>query len=90
MDSSECKFHSLKFCNFCQKIYGREGGQHDQHFGKNKFVKNRVGGRAVNINSNNVFKYTGFFFREYPLAHSPNPNSPQNYHDSFIPHFPAK
>ena len=47
---------------------GREGGQHDQHFGKNKFVKNRVGGRAVNLNLDNVCKYTGFFFGRHPLA----------------------
>ena len=34
---------------------GREGGQHDQHYIKNKFVKNRVGG----IKLDKVFKYTG-------------------------------
>ena len=48
------------------KFLGREGGQHDQHFVKNKFVKNRVGGREVNLNLDNVFKYT-VFFGEYPL-----------------------
>ena len=37
----------------------REGGQHDQHFVKNKFGKNRVGGRGVNLNLYNVFKYAG-------------------------------
>ena len=30
---------------------------------KNKFVKNRVGGREVNLNLANVCKYTGFFWR---------------------------
>ena len=40
---------------------GWEGGQRDQHFVKNKFVKNRVGGRGVNLNLDNVFKYTGLF-----------------------------
>ena len=40
----------------------REGGQHDQRFVKNKFVKNRVGGRGVNFNLDNVFKCTIFFF----------------------------
>ena len=63
-DNSECKFHSLKFCDFCQKFEGREGGQYVQHFVKNKFVKNRVGGRGVNLNLDNVFKYTVFL--EYP------------------------
>ena len=65
-DDCECKFHSLKFHDFCQKIYGREGGQHEQHCVKNKFVKNSVGGRGVKLNLNNVFKYT-FFFR-LPLS----------------------
>ena len=45
-NNSECKFQSLKFQDFCQKFYGREGGQHDQHCVKNKFVKNRVGGKG--------------------------------------------
>ena len=36
--------HGASFYDFCQKIWGREGGQHDQHFVKNEFVKNRVGG----------------------------------------------
>ena len=35
-------------------------------FVKNKFVKNRVGGREVNLNLDNVFKYT-VFFGDYPL-----------------------
>ena len=39
----------------------RDGGQHDQHFVKNEFVKNRVGGRGVNLNFDNVFKYIGGF-----------------------------
>ena len=34
---------------------------------KNKFVKNRVGGREVNLNLDNVFKYTVVFFGDYPL-----------------------
>ena len=46
---------------FFQKFLGREGGQHDQHFVKNKFVKNRVGGRGVNLDLDNVFRYTVFF-----------------------------
>ena len=29
--------------------------------------KNRVGGRKVNLNLDNVFKYTVFFFGDYPL-----------------------
>ena len=37
----------------------------DQHFVKNKFVKNRVGERGVNLNLDNVFKYTVFFL-DYP------------------------
>ena len=49
------------------KILGREGGQHDQHCVKNKFVKNRVGGRGVNLNLNNVFKYTVCLFLTAPL-----------------------
>ena len=49
-----------KMSRFLSKILG-EGGQHDQHFVKNKFVKNRVGGRGVNLNLDNVFKYTVFF-----------------------------
>ena len=36
---------------------------HDQNF-----VKNRVGGREVNLNLDNVFKFTVFFFGDYPLA----------------------
>ena len=51
-----------KICDFCQNFKGWEGGQHEQHFVKNKFVKNRVGGRVVNLNLDNVFKYTGFFW----------------------------
>ena len=50
------------------KIIGREGGQHDQHCVKNKFVINRVGGRGVNLNLDNVFKYTGFFLDGTPYA----------------------
>ena len=61
MDNRDCKFQSLKFHDFCQKFLGREGGQHDQHFVKNKFVKNRVGGREVNLNLDVVNKYTVFF-----------------------------
>ena len=57
-----------KMSLFLSKVLG-EGGQHDQHFVNNKFVKNRVGGREANINSDNVFKYTGFFFR-VPLTYS--------------------
>ena len=49
-----------KICDFCQNFKGWEGGQHEQHFVKNKFVKNRVGGRVVNLNLDNVFKYTVF------------------------------
>ena len=45
---------------------GGGGGQHGQEFVKNKFVKNRVGGRGVTINLDNVCKYTGFFGR-HPL-----------------------
>ena len=61
MDNGECKFQSLKFHDFCQKFNEREGGQHDQHCVKNKFVKNTVGGRGVNLNLDNVFKYNVFF-----------------------------
>ena len=39
---------------------------HDQHFVKNKFVKNRVGGRGVNLNLDNVFKYSVLFFLNTP------------------------
>ena len=45
---------------------GREGGHHDQHCVKNKFVKNRVGGRGVKLNLDNVFKYTVCFFDGTP------------------------
>ena len=48
------------------KILGGEGGRHDQHFVKNKFVKNKVGGREVNLNFDNVHKYTGFFLEVTP------------------------
>ena len=41
-------------------------GQHDQHGVKNKFVKNRVGGRGVTIKLDNVCKYTGFFLDVTP------------------------
>ena len=34
----------------------REGGQHDQHCVKNKFVKNKVEGRGVNLNFDKVSK----------------------------------
>ena len=34
---------------------------------KNEFVKIKVGGREVNLNLDNVFKYTVFFFR-VPLS----------------------
>ena len=57
---------SLKFHNFCQKFQGREGGQHGQHFVKIKFVKNRVGGRGVTTNLDNVCKYTGGVFDVTP------------------------
>ena len=57
------RMERLKVDDFCQKFIGREGGQHDQHFVKNKFVKNRVGGREVNLNLDNVHKYTVFFWR---------------------------
>ena len=46
------------------------GGQHDQHCVKNKFVKNRVGGSGVNLNMDNVFKYTGFFLDVTPYTTS--------------------
>ena len=32
----------------------------------NRFVKNRVGGRVVNLNLENVFKYTVFFLEITP------------------------
>ena len=51
---------------FLSKILGEGGGQNDQHFVKNKFVKNRVGGRGVNLNLDNVFKYTVCFFDGTP------------------------
>ena len=35
----ECKFQSLKFHDFCQKILGVGGRSHDQHYVKNKFKK---------------------------------------------------
>ena len=57
-----------KICDFCQNFKGWEGGQHEQHFVKNKFVKNRVGGREVNLNLDNVFKYTVLFFLRVPLS----------------------
>ena len=37
-----------------------------QHCVKNRFVKNRVGGRGVNLNLDNVFKYTVCFFDATP------------------------
>ena len=46
---------------------GREGGQDDQHCVKNKFVKNRGGGMGVNLNLDNVFKYTVFVSLTLPL-----------------------
>ena len=46
---------------FVKNSRGGKGGQHDQHCVKNEFVKNRVGGRGVNLNLDNVFKYTGGF-----------------------------
>ena len=49
----------------------REGGQHDQYFIENKFVKNRVGGMEVNLHLDNVHKYTGFFWR-HPLEVNSN------------------
>ena len=55
-------FQSLKFHDFCQKFYGREGGQHDQHCVKNKFVKNRVGGKGATsiwIMSLNILRFFG-------------------------------
>ena len=36
---------------------------------KNEFIKNRVGGRGVNLNFDNVCKYTVFFGR-YTLLES--------------------
>ena len=33
---------------------------------KNKFVKNRVGGRGVNLHLENIFKYTGFYLEVTP------------------------
>ena len=61
---------SLKCHDFVKNSMGgrEEGGQHDQNFVKNKFVKNRVGGRGVDLNLDNVFKYTGFFWT-LPLSH---------------------
>ena len=53
------------------KIWGEGEGQHDQHFVKNKFVKNRVGGSVVNLNLDDVFKYTVFFWI-LPLSHETN------------------
>ena len=52
---------------FVKKSTGgrREGGQHDQHCVKNKFVKNRV----VNLKLDNVFKYTVCFFWMLPLRY---------------------
>ena len=67
-DNRDCKFQSLKFHDLCQKFYGRKGGQHDQHFVKNKFVKNGVGGREVNLNLDNVHKYIVVVFWGYPLC----------------------
>ena len=46
---------------FVKKARGGEGGQHDQHF-----VKNMVEGRVVNLNLDNVFKYTVFFLEITP------------------------
>ena len=46
----------FKIAWFCQKFEGREGGQHNQHIVKKLFVKNRVGGRGVNLNLDNVNK----------------------------------
>ena len=48
------------------EILGEGGRSHDQHFVKNNFVKNRVGGREVNLNLDNVHKYTVFFFDGTP------------------------
>ena len=42
------------------------GGQQDQHCVKNEFVKNMVGGRGVNLNLDNVFKYTVVVFDVTP------------------------
>ena len=47
---------------FVKNSRGREADLHDQHCAKIKFVKNRVGGRRVNLNLNNVFKYTVVFY----------------------------
>ena len=52
----------------CFHFMGREGGQHDQHCVKNKFVKTRVGGRGVNLNLVNVCKYTVCFFDVTPYS----------------------
>ena len=68
-DNREYKSRSLEFHDFCQKFQGRKGGQHDQHYVKNKFVKNRVGGRGVNLNLDNVFKYTVFFLDVTPKGY---------------------
>ena len=65
-DNRKRKFQSLKFCDFCQNFQGREGGQHDQHFVKNKFVKIRVGGRgstSIWTMSLNIL----YFFLRLPL-----------------------
>ena len=38
----------------------------------NTFLKNRVGGREVNLNLDNVFKYTVFLRERVPLSMSIN------------------
>ena len=63
---------SLKCHDFCQKFQGRQGGQHDQNFVKNKCIKKRVGGREVNLNLDNVFKYAVFVFFRVPLSGNKN------------------
>ena len=44
-----CLFKHSVVMIFVKNSRGGEG-QHDQHFVKNKFVKNRVGGRGGNLN----------------------------------------
>ena len=43
------------------KILGEGGRSTWTTLGQNKFVKKRVGGREINLNLDNVFKYNGFF-----------------------------
>ena len=55
---------SFKALNFMIFVKNSSGGREVNMINtcvKNKFVKNRVGGRGVILNLDNVFKYTGFF-----------------------------